>query len=111
MRAAVRTELEKHAVLRDFAHDAGVEALASSAEMAGRGASAVVDAIRHMAVKATAGAWARSRIEGALARAVQYAREPENPRESERDTLPQKPRAKIVTPDLLYKTPEIDIDH
>ncbi len=76
LRRAVQAELHASPILRRFAHSEGVEALASAASFAGRTESAVRDAIRHLSTKAAAGAWSPNRSEGALARAIQFAKEP-----------------------------------
>lgn len=69
----IRDELSKHEVFREFTHEAGVRSLVLQAFQAKRRPADVVDAIRHLGVKATLGAWAHNRVEGALNRAVQYA--------------------------------------
>jgi hypothetical protein len=100
MRAAIREALTSSPALVDLAHAAGVEALAASATMAGRSPAAVADAIRHVGVKAAAGAWARNRIEGAVARAAQFAKLPDPPR-NDRGDAPTKPAAApVVVPPM-----------
>lgn len=77
MRTVIAEALASVPALAELGHAAGVEALAAAAVMAGRKPEAVADAIRHLGVRATTGAWSRNRIEGGLSRAVQFAKLPE----------------------------------
>lgn len=77
MRGTIAATMASIPVLAELGHAAGVEALAAAAVMAGRKPEAVADAIRHLGVRATTGAWSRNRIEGGLSRAVQFAKLPE----------------------------------
>ena len=77
MRGTIAATMASIPVLAELGHAAGVEALAATAVMAGRKPEAVADAIRHLGVRATTGAWSRNRIEGGLSRAVQFAKLPE----------------------------------
>jgi hypothetical protein len=82
LRNAIREALASSRGLEAYAHEDGVEALATSAFAAGRHPDHVALAIRNLATKVALGGWARSRIEGALTAAVQYAKAPPtDPRE------------------------------
>lgn len=103
MRSVIAEVMASIPALAEFGHAAGVEALAASAVMAGRKPEAVADALRHLGVKATTGGWSRNRIEGALSRAVQFAKLPESP--------PSDPKPTVAEPAMLRSPTPAEVAH
>lgn len=99
IREAIREELEASPKLREFAHTEAIESLAADALMSGKSLEAVTESIRTIGKKATTGAWAKNRVEGALVKAVEWAKEPNQaPRESDSHEPPPNHAANMQPP-------------
>jgi len=103
MRAQIRRVLRKHGCFAALDVAATVEVLTMRAVEAGKTVREVVDAIEHLAAKATMGAWSESRIQGALSRGVQFAKLPRSPPAADPgddDEVPydQRPGVKLRAP-------------